>query len=320
MLANIFLLLGGLFLLIYSADRLVKGATSIADHLNVQPLIIGLTVVAFGTSAPELAVSVFAAWQGNPEIALGNVFGSNVANIFLALGLMAATTPVIVSRSTIWLQTPFILLSVILVLVLGADSALSKSGLDLLSRTDGLTLLIFFTIFLYYSARTAKNSGDKKIKITAVNLKTAIFFVSVGLVGLTLGGKFIVDSAVALASLFDISEHLIAITIVAVGTSLPELATSLVATKRNQIDLAVGNLIGSNIFNTLFVLGASALVAPLPFGTKNYYDLMFCVLAAILLFVSMFVGGRGRLDRWQGWIFLGLYVIYLFVSISINGR
>lgn len=320
MLTNIFLLLGGLFLLIHGADRLVKGATSIADYFNVQPLIIGLTVVAFGTSAPELAVSLFAAWQGNPEIAIGNVFGSNIANIFLALGLMATITPIVISRSTIWLQTPFILLSAILVLALGADSALSKPGFDLLSRTDGLTLLVFFVIFLYYSARTARNSGDKKIKITAVNLKTAIFFVSVGLIGLTLGGKFIVDSAVALAGLFNISQHLIAVTIIAVGTSLPELATSLMAARRKQIDLAVGNLIGSNIFNTLFILGVSSLVAPLPFGTRNYYDLIFSVLAAVLLFVSMFVGSRGRLDRWQGWVFLGLYGIYLLVSVSINGQ
>lgn len=302
-------------MLVYGADYLVKGAVSLARRLGVSTLVIGLTVVALGTSAPELVVNLLSVARGSTDLALGNIFGSSIANILLILGLAAVVSPVIVQRETVWKQIPFSLLAAIVVIILGSDTLPGDHLPNILSRADGLILLAFGAAFLYYTFRTGSQNGGLGGQFAALPAKLTWAYIIGGLVGLGLGGKFIVDAATGLARGFGVSEHLIGLTVVAIGTSLPELATSLVAARKKQSDIAVGNIVGSNILNVFLILGLTATIMPIPFSPRALQDGLVAAAASLLLFIAMFVGNRHRLDRWQGVFFVVTYVAVIGISI-----
>jgi cation:H+ antiporter len=310
------LLIVGFALLIKGADFLVDGASSIARGLNVSDLVIGLTVVAFGTSTPELCVNIIATLKGNTDIAVGNVLGSNIANILLILGVSSVIYPLTVGKGTVWKEIPFSLLAALILGILANDHVLDHRDFSDLGRTDGLVFLCFFLIFMYYSIGIAKKIEGMEEYVPEKQrgmLKSGLLVVG-GLFGLTVGGKWIVDGAVHMALKFGMSQSLVGLTIVAIGTSLPELATSAMAAYRRNVEIAVGNVVGSNIFNIFFVLGVSAIIKPLPFQRQSNFDIGVVILANLFLFVSMFTGKKRSLDRWEGALLLllyGGYVAYL---------
>ena len=307
----------GFVFLIKGADFLVDGAVSIARSLKVSDLVIGLTVVAFGTSTPELFVNLIASYTGNTDIAIGNVLGSNIANIFLILGVSSIIYPLAVTKGTVWKEIPFSLLAAMVLLFMANDQFLDKAGASVLTRVDGLTFLCFFTIFIYYTFSIAEQVEGMEEHVPAgqYGWQRSLLYIIVGLAGLTIGGKWIVDGAIALATKFGMSESLIGLTIVAVGTSLPELATSAVAAYKKNVEIAVGNVVGSNIFNIFFVLGISATIKPLPFQTKHNIDLAVVIFASLILFFFMFTGKKRSLDRWEGIVCLILYLSYIVILI-----
>lgn len=308
----------GFIVLIKSADFLVDGASSIARRLDISDLVIGLTVVAFGTSSPELFVNIIASIKGNTAIAIGNILGSNIANILLILGISSLIYPLTVTKGTVWKEIPFSLLAILVLGVLSNDRIIDGTPLSALTRADGLVLLSFFIIFIYYSfsiAQHIEGMGDH-VPTHIHSLGRSLLLVFVGLVGLSLGGKWIVDSAIHLAQRLGISESLIGLTIVAVGTSLPELATSAVAAYKKNVEIAVGNVVGSNIFNIFFVLGISSLVKPLPFRGGSNIDIGVVIFSSLLLFVFMFTGEKRSVDRWEGALFLVMYGVYIVYLIS----
>jgi cation:H+ antiporter len=303
----------GFVLLIKGAGMLVDGSSSLARRFNVPPLVIGLTIVAFGTSAPEMIVSIFASFQGNTEIAIGNILGSNIANILLILGISALIYPVTAKKSTLWREIPFSLLAALAVGVLANDIMIDGDIFSALTRSDGLILLGFFVIFLYYIASMVGGNGEKEEVSDKKEWRVSksIGYILIGLLALVVGGKWIVDGAVSVAEAMGISQSLIALTIVAVGTSLPELATSIVAAYKKESDIAIGNVIGSNIFNVFFILGTSAVIRPLPFSTSSAFDILMAVGASIILFVLLFVGKKMVVERWQGGLMVLVYVAYV---------
>ena len=303
----------GFVLLIKGADFLVDGSSSIARRFHVSDLVIGLTVVAFGTSTPELFVNLIASIRGDTDIAIGNVLGSNICNIFLILGVSSIIYPLSVTKGTVWKEIPLSLLAALLLGILANDQVIDKSTSSTLTRIDGLVFLSFFIIFLYYSFSIAKSIEGMEEHVSEIQLglgKSVLFIIS-GLIALSVGGKWIVDGAVYMARSLGMSQSLIGLTIVAVGTSLPELATSAVAAHKKNVEIAVGNVVGSNIFNIFFVLGISSVIKPLPFQTKNNIDIVMVIFASLLLFFSMFTGKKRLLDRWEGIVFVFLYAGYL---------
>lgn len=307
----------GFAVLIKGADLLVEGASSLAARLGVSALVIGLTIVAFGTSAPELIVNLLASYSGNTDIAIGNILGSNIANILLILGVSAVVYPLTVKRSTIWKEIPFALLAVVVLWFMVSDQVIDGAGQNILSRIDGLILISFFIIFLYYVFGIAKQGGENtEEKIVVLPTYKSLGMIALGLVGLVVGGKWIVDGAVTIATSFGLSEALVGLTVVAVGTSLPELATSIVAAYKRNVDIAIGNVVGSNIFNIFWILGVSAIINPLPFAAALVSDVAMAVVATILLFAVLFVGQRHTVDRWQGWFFVAVYIAYVAYLVA----
>lgn len=312
MLLTIILFILGLALLLKGADFLVDGASSLAKKLKISLIVIGLTIVAFGTSTPELVVNIFASVRGSAEIAIGNIVGSNIANILLILGVSAVIFPLLVKHNTVWKEIPLTLLATMSLFVLANDFVIDKIYPSLLTRSDGVILLFFFIIFIYYTFGIAKIEDRQKNQIIEYSLPKSIGRVILGLIALVLGGKWVVDSAVDFSRFFGVSESLIGLTIVAVSTSLPELATSAVAAFKKNSDIAVGNIVGSNIFNIFFILGISSIIRPLPFNPEiNNPDIFVVLLASILLFVAMFTGKKFNLERWQGAGFLIVYALYI---------
>lgn len=307
----------GFVLLIKGADFLVDGASAIARRFEISNLVIGLTVVAFGTSTPELFVNIIASAKGNTDIAIGNVLGSNIANVFFILGVSSIIYPLSVTKGTVWKEIPLSLLAAIVLGFMANDHLIDNSNFSSLTRIDGLIFLCFFTIFLYYSYSIAREieGMEQLVPVEQQTLVKSLFWVCAGLVGLTLGGKLIVDGAIVMAKKLGMSESLIGLTVVAVGTSLPELATSAVAAYRRNAEIAVGNIVGSNIFNVFFVLGVSSIIKPLPFQTRNNLDIGVVILSSLLLFLFMFTGKKRSLDRWEGAVFLVLYAAYIVFLI-----
>jgi cation:H+ antiporter len=307
----------GFAFLIKGADMLVDGASAVARRFNVSDMVIGLTVVAFGTSAPELAVNVLAAVQKTTDIAIGNVIGSNIANIFLILGIAALIRPLRVTSEIVWREIPMCLLAALVLAVLANDRFIDGGMTDSLTRIDGLVLLCFFAIFIYYAVAGALKVGDiAELPLTDVlGTRRALLLVGLGLLGLIGGGQMIVSGAVSISRLLGISEVVIGLSVVAIGTSLPELATSTMAARKGNADIAVGNVVGSNIFNILFILGTSASIQPLPFRTQGNVDIGTVLLATILLFLFMFTGRRHAIDRWEGFLFTSLYAAYMGILI-----
>jgi cation:H+ antiporter len=311
----------GFVLLIKGADFLVEGASSVAKKFNISNIVIGLTIVAFGTSMPEFIVSFIASLNGNTDIAIGNILGSNIANIFLILGISSIIYPLATKKNTIWKEIPFSLLSALVLLFLVSDNFIDGLGFSALTKIDGLILLSFFIIFLYYTFGISKvntESDDTDIKVKSLSNTKSIFFILIGLVCLVVGGKWIVDGAVKIANILHMSESLIGLTIVAVGTSLPELATSAVAAYKKHTDIAIGNIVGSNIFNILFILGSSAMVGNLNFDKSSYIDVFMTIFASLFLFVMMFLGKKHIIERWQGFIMILVYVAYVVLLIFIK--
>lgn len=313
MFLTVLLLLLGLGVLIVGGEFVVKGSASVAKKLGVRPIVIGLTIVAFGTSAPELVVNIFSALRGTADIAIGNVIGSNIANILLILGVCALIRPLKVNVGTIWKEIPLALLAVILVFVLGNDALLDSKIFDfnILSRTDGFALMAFFFIFLYYTFGISKVDEDNDDETKEYSWLVSISLTIIGFVGLVLGGKLLVDNAIVLARVVGMSEALIGLTIVAVGTSLPELVTSIIAVRHGHDDIAIGNIVGSNIFNIFWILGLTATLLPLPFNPTVNFDIGVNIFATFILFIFMFIYSRHKLDRWQGLVMILFYIVYI---------
>jgi cation:H+ antiporter len=316
---DLLLLLLGFFPLIYGANILVDSASSLAKRLNIPNIVIGLTVVALGTSAPEIVVNIFASISGKNDIVLGNVIGSNLFNIFVILGISSIIYPIAMRTTTTWIEVPLSLLSALVVIVLANDMFIDKADISVLSRIDGLIMLAFFVIFLAYNVLLSKSGKivDEETAVKNYSVSKSIVLIIVGLVLLLLGGKIIVTFAIHLAQSFGVSERIIAITIVSIGTSLPELATSIMAARKKNMDIAIGNVVGSNIFNIFLVLGLSAVINPVLIQPISNLDMLVNIAANILLFVFIFTGKGRRLDRWEGMIFLTLYVAYLGTLILL---
>ncbi len=323
-LLDVIILAAGFSLLIGGGELLVRGASALARSMGISPLIVGLTVVAFGTSAPELAINMIAAVKDNGDISFGNIIGSNISNIGLILGITAMIKPLDIHGSVIRREIPMMLLATLAVLVMGSDLILKNSAV-LYDRSDGTLLLLFFSVFLYYTAREVirgKNADPfidqvddvmsaQKLKSIALDL----FFIAVGLAALIGGGKLAVNSAVSIAQSLHIPEVIIGLTIVAVGTSLPELVTAIIATLRGQTDLAVGNIVGSNIFNLLFVMALSSSVRPIPVPLSGQADLYVMTFLSFLLFPLAF--SQMRIVRLEGFLLLVIYIAYITWRIFI---
>lgn len=313
---GLILLIAGLALVIKGADWLVDGASSLARRLGVSNLAIGLTVVAFGTSLPELTVNVFSAVQNQPEVAIGNITGSNICNILLILGISSLFCPLCVQRSTVWKEIPFCLLAQLMLMVVLMDKFLDGTVDNVLSRTEGFGFLAMFIIFMAYIIGMAKNllSSDQESEHKTFSLSQSILFVMLGLVLLITGGKCVVDGAIRIAEALGVSKSFIAVTLVAVGTSIPELATSAVAAYKKNTDIAVGNVVGSNIFNVFLILGVTSLIRPIPLPADLTLSIYVGIFATAILFVTLFIGKRHTIERWQGVLMLGLYILYLILQ------
>lgn len=331
MILSLVLLAIGLYILVKGADWLVSGASAISLRLKIKPIVIGLTVVAFGTSAPELTVSVTSLLSGNSGVAVGNVLGSNIANILLILGISAIIFPLYVQRNTVLKEIPMSILAVIVFLVFGLQDVISSwTGFNLFSiltennlegyitRAGGIILLLFFAIFVYYTVELSKGAHEAQEDIEKKPLPASIVLIIIGLGGLTLGSKLTVDNAVTIAQTFGVSDNLIGLTLVAIGTSLPELVTSIVAATKKHVDIIVGNVIGSNIFNLLFVLGIASLIKPIPIYSPNVIDAFMVLAATAVLILVVYAYKVHRITRIEGFILLFLYIVYL-AFIIIRG-
>lgn len=314
---ELILLVAGFVLLVIGANWLVNGASALAKKYNISDLAIGLTIVAFGTSAPELVVNVFAAAQGSHDIVLGNIIGSNNFNLLVILGIAGIITPLAVQHSTVWKEIPFSLLAVAVLYLVGND--IFSSGEGVISRLDGVILLAFFCWFLWYVARQLKNDPAEAEILTKKypGWLMALMIVG-GLAALVAGGRLVVTSAVDMARAIGISEKIIGLTIVAAGTSLPELATSVVAAIKKNNDIAVGNIVGSNIFNIFLILGVSSLINPVSFSTVFNADLLLLTIGTLLLFFAMFTGRKHKLDRWEAILLLVIYIGYTLYLVKME--
>lgn len=315
MLIDSVLLILGLVLLIKGAEWMVNGASALAKKYNISDLAIGLSVVAFGTSAPELVVNVIATSKNYHDIVLGNVIGSNISNLFLILGITGLIYPLAVQSVTIRKEIPFSLFAAVLLYLL-ANNFFISDNLQI-SRIDGLILLLMFGLFMYYIYRQLKNRDltTEVVHKEMTGLKIC-FFILIGIAGLVLGGRLVVNNAVKIAQLLGVSEKIIGFTIVAIGTSLPELATSVAAALKKNANIAVGNIIGSNIFNIFLIISVSSIVNPIIYKRIFDTDIYLLVAGTLLLILAMFVGKRRKLDRWEAAILLIIYISYTGWLIS----
>lgn len=308
MIIPILLVVAGFVSLIFGANWLVDGASALAKKYKVSDLVIGLTIVAFGTSAPELVVNSIASVKGYSDIVLGNIVGSNNFNLFIILGLSGLILPIKVQSSTAWKEIPISLFVSVLLLFLLNDFVFT--GTSYSSRLDGLIMLVLFFLFLYYVFNQMKNDPQT---VTIENQKSTVKIwglITIGLGGLILGGQLVVVNSVEIANALGVSEKIIGLTIVAAGTSLPELVTSIVAATKKNSDIAIGNVIGSNIFNILLILSISSIIRPIEYNPKFNLDLLILIGGTVFLFTSMLTGQRKRLDRWEAGILFGFYIIY----------
>ena len=297
--------------LIYGANYFVIGSSSIAHRLGVSSFVIGLTVVSIGTSSPELFVNVAAALQGATDISIGNILGSNLAGILLGLGIAAIVTPLSIKQGTIWKEIPFALLSAFLILVFGSDIYFNGAVQNEITRTEGIALLSLFVVFMVYTFGLWKVREEAEERVKEYSWPRSLLYTLGGLVALSTGGKVAVDSGIDLATAFGVSQNLIGLTVIAAGTSLPEIVTAIVAAYKGNIDLVVGGIVGTIIFNALFALGITALVRPLPFGTDNVVDALVLMSVTVALFLVMFVGRRMVLTKREGIVFVLFYVLYI---------
>ncbi|HRJ29702.1 MAG TPA: calcium/sodium antiporter [Cyclobacteriaceae bacterium] len=323
------LLVGGFVILIKGADFLVAGASSLAKRFNVSTLIIGLTVVSFGTSAPEMTVNIINSIAGRNEAIFGNIIGSNMFNLLFILGITGIIYPLVVQKSSVKYEVPFSLIGIVLLWVLVNDQLIKGSETDMLSRTDALILFAGFLAFLLYIYRSLKTkTAEEGDPIREYSIPVSVAMI-VGGVGMLIGGGYLVtENAVGIAKLFGLSEKLIGLTILAVGTSLPELATTAVAAFKKQTDIAIGNIIGSNIFNIFLILGVNGMIKPIEYPDHNHgthveqavlnTDLYVLAIGTLALLISMFTLSRNKIDRWEALGFLILYLAYTYYLIDRN--
>lgn len=322
MLLDIIMLIGGLVLILVGANVLTDGSSALAKRWGVSDLVIGLTVVAFGTSAPELVISVISAINGNAGLAVGNVVGSNIFNILVIIGLVAICKPILMQKSLLNNELPLVMLSSAVLLAIGSSALLGVPGKPSVTRVDGILLILFFLIFLRYTFSKAKDADgseeqEKGAGIKSMPLWKSALWIVAGLAGLVFGGDIFVDGASGIAKSFGVSDAVIGLTIVAAGTSLPELATSLTAAFKGKTGIAVGNVIGSCLFNVFFVLGVSATIMPLPFGDIGMTDLLVLMLASVLFWVFGRWYKVQTISRPEGIILFLIYIAYI-VYLVVN--
>lgn len=303
----------GFLPLIFGATWLVDGASSIAKKRNISNIVIGLTIVAFGTSSPELVVNILAAISGNPGFSFGNVVGSNIINVLIILGLSALIYPMAVKSPTIWIEIPLCFLSALILIIMANDLWLDGANMNFINRSDGLLLLGFFFIFIYYSWFAMKRGTEEhEIILKEISTKKSWLMIIAGMILLAGGGQLIVHFAEKFAKDFGISDRIIGLTVLSIGTSLPELSTSIVAAVKKNADISIGNIIGSNLFNTFLILGASATIQPIQVEMGGNMDIWVNLLATFLLFVFVFTRSGRKIDRLEGAIMVFIYLAYLY--------
>jgi cation:H+ antiporter len=314
---QVLLLLAGLFLIVKGADWLVDGASGVARRFGLSEFIIGLTIVGMGTSAPEMVVSFIGAFHGNADIAIGNVVGSNIMNTLLILGVTALILPMAVTTSNKKRDIPVNIFITVLLIVLGLEHTFFGIGTDGLNRVDGAILIAFFLLYMWMSFKGNKADEDDS-PAKQRNIWLCLLMIAAGLAGLVFGGNLFVDNATEIAHALGVSDKFIAITILAGGTSMPELATCVVAAAKKKGQLALGNIIGSNVFNILLILGGSALITPLSFAGMNYVDLGVLLLSALVLASVLVIGKKDQIDRLDGALFVTIwagYMAYLIINL-----
>lgn len=313
---NILLLLGGLALILLGANALTDGASAVAKRFHISSLVIGLTIVAFGTSAPELTVSVVSALKGSPDMAIGNVVGSNIFNVLMIVGCTAAIVPISMNKGTLSKEIPLCILAAAVLFFCANDVLFNGAETNHINRSDGLILLCFFLIFLGYTFAIAKNGNEQSTSIKEMPIWRATIYIIGGLLALIFGGQFFVDGSSGIARGLGVSESMIGLTLVAGGTSLPELATSVVAALKRNPEMAIGNVIGSNLFNIFFVLGVSATITPLNIGGITNVDMGVLIGSCVLLYLfGLFIKQR-TITRWEGIVMIGCYVGYTLYLIQ----
>lgn len=319
MLIELLLLVIGLCFVIFGADALVDGSSSIARRLKISEFVIGLTIVGFGTSCPELVVSLTGAFAGNSDISMGNVVGSNIFNSLLILGITALINPIVITKSNKRQDIPLLLLVTVLLITFAFNKTIFNIGpADNLSRIEGIILLLLFVAYIFLCFKNDKSSDNEEVEAKSMSMFKAIVFVILGLAGLVVGGRLFVDSATHIARMLNVSDKFIAITILAGGTSLPELATCIVAAIKKKNQLALGNILGSNVFNILLILGSSALIHPLSMQGMNLIDMGVLAISAIFIATSVYTAKRNTIDRFDASIMLlfeAAYLVWLFSSL-----
>lgn len=310
------ILLGGLLLILFGANYLVDGSSSIAKKFGISEFVIGLTIVGIGTSTPEMVVSFLSAFQGKADMAIGNIVGSNIFNTMLILGITSIIAPLMITKSNLKKDIPLNIIVTILLIILGMNSTLFGVGEDRLSRVDGLVLLIIFAWYLWSSFKSDGEADDESEGIIVRSVGVSTIMVIGGLAALIVGGKLFVNSATSLAQMFGVSDKFIAITVMAAGTSMPELATCVVAAVKGRGQLALGNILGSNISNILLILGGSAVISPLSFSGMSAVDLGTILTCSVFILLSAYIFRKKELDRFEGIVLILMEAAYMWYLIS----
>ena len=323
MFTNIILVLIGFILLVKGADFLVDGASNLAKKFNIPQIVIGLTIVAIGTSMPELVVSLNSATNGYSDLSLGNVIGSNLVNLLLILGVCAIIKPLPFTKGSIKFEIPFSIAITALLFFFCING--SNDTQNIITRPEGIFLIILCILFILYNFRVSKQSKElyednlpAEINENEFSILKSLGFILIGILGLKLGGDFVVNGSIAIATILGISEKLIGLTIVALGTSLPELFTSIVATRKGETDIAIGNILGSQIFNILLILGISSIICPIHYSVSYNKDLILLIISSGLLALYPFIGMKNHMTRGNGILFVSIYAIYLITLIAFD--
>lgn len=314
---DIVLLVGGLAVILVGASYMTDGAAAVAKRMGLSDFIIGLTIVSMMTSAPELTVTIMSAIQGSPSMAIGNIVGSNIFNILVIVGICAMIRPIVVDRGMLANDIPLVVLSSVVLMVMGSGPFLDNTSMTL-TRSDGIILILFFVVFLRYTLASAKRGEDAadKPQVKLLPVWRSIIYLVLGLAGLVFGGRWFVDGATSVARSLGWSEGLIGLTILAAGTSVPELATSVVAAVRGYSGICVGNVIGSCIFNIFFVLGSAATIIPMPFGNITMFDLVVLTASSVLFWIVGYKFGSRVIRQWEGGLMFVCYIAYIVYLYS----
>lgn len=313
-LINIIGIIIGFILLIKGADILVDGASAVAAKFGIPKIIVGLTVVAIGTSMPELMVSASAALEGFSDLSIGNVVGSNIANLLLILGICAIINDLPFKKSTAKIENPFMLIVTVILLFMA-----NNDNSHIISRTEGIILITICALYLFYNIYMAKktDTSDEESEVE-MSVSKALIYIIIGIVALKFGGDFVVDNTTTLATAIGISEKLISVTLVSVATSLPELVTSITATRKGVVDIAIGNIIGSNIFNIVLILGVSSIISPINYAVSYNFDLILLIVMCAIFLIIPFIKKRYKMVRYQGFIFVAIYALYVLRTVILG--